>query len=80
MKKILIPFKKLFLAIAHLIDRRIVVPITKLIVMISNKFDKSGKKIENWLSKTNTLLFISLFLALFIFFLIDQKILLFKLM
>ena len=49
MKKIIRPFKKLFLAIAHLIDRKIVVPITKLIVLISNKFDKSSKKIENYL-------------------------------
>ena len=78
MKTIIRPFKKLFLAIAHLIDKKIVVPITKLIVFISGKFDKSSKRIENWLSKTNTLLFISLFLALFIFFLIDQKILLFN--
>ena len=47
MKTIIRPFKKLFLAIAHLIDKKIVVPITKLIVFISGKFDKSSKRIEN---------------------------------
>lgn len=61
MKKILEAIKKFFLSIAHFIDRYIVVPITKLIVLISNRFDKSSKKLENCLSKTNTLLFISLF-------------------
>lgn len=63
--------------IARFIDKKIIVPITKLIVSITSKFDRSGRKIENWLTKTNTLLFISLFLAVAIFIMIDQKILIF---
>ena len=53
------------------------VPITKLVVYTTSKFDRSGKKFENWLSKTNTLLYVSLFLAILIFIVIDQKIILF---
>lgn len=63
--------------IGHIVDRFIIIPITKLVVQISSKFDHSGRKIENWLSKSNTLLFISLFLAIVIFIIIDQKIILF---
>lgn len=63
--------------VARFIDKKIIVPITKLIVSITSKFDRSGRKIENWLTKTNTLLFISLFLAVAIFIMIDQKILVF---
>ena len=51
-----------FKNIAKVIDRRVVVPITKIILKITSKFDKSGRKFENWISKTNTLLFLSLFL------------------
>lgn len=77
MKKILKAFKNFFGTIGIFIDKKIVVPITKIIVGISSKFDKSGKKFENWLSKSNTLLFVSLFLAIGIFIVIDQKILVF---
>lgn len=57
------------------IDQNLIIPITKLIVSISNRFEKSSKKIENWLSSTNTLLFVSLFLAIVVFVMIDRKIL-----
>ena len=65
-------------SIIKLIDKRIIVPITKLILKLTGKFDKTGKRFENWLSKSNTLLFISLFLALATFIVIDQKILVFN--
>lgn len=77
MKKIIKAFKNFFTAIGKFIDKRIILPITKLVVRITSKFDKSGKRLENWLSKTNTLLFLSLFLAIIIFVVIDQKILVF---
>lgn len=74
MKAISIFFKNLI----KLIDKKIIVPITKLIVLITSKFDRSGRRIENWLTKTNTLLFISLFLAIALFIIIDQKIIVFN--
>lgn len=78
MKKMFKGIKIFFKNIAHLIDKKIILPITKLVLNISNKFDKSGRKFENWLSKSNTLLFISLFLAVGVFIAVDQKILIFS--
>ena len=69
--------KNFFKKIWNFIDRKIVVPITKFIIKITGGFDKSGKKVERWLSKTNTLLFISLFLAITVFIVIDQQIIVF---
>lgn len=76
--KILKAIKIFFKNLAKIIDRKIIVPITKLIVLITSKFDRSGRKIENWLTKTNTLLFISLFLSILLFIVIDQKIIVFN--
>ena len=60
---------------SKLIDRLIVMPISKFILLINKKFEKPSKRFENWLSRTNTLLFISLVLSITIFVVIDQKIL-----
>ncbi|MBR3898162.1 MAG: hypothetical protein IKJ43_02640 [Bacilli bacterium] len=63
--------------IARFIDRKIVVPITRVLMKIGKLFSSSNKVLENWLSKSNTLLFVSLILAVMIFILIDQKMTLF---
>ncbi len=76
--KLLKMIRNFFNNIARVIDKKIVLPITKVIVLITKKYDNSGKKLENWLSKRNTLLFISLALALFTFILIDRKIIVFN--
>ncbi len=55
------------------VDRKIVFPITKVIIAISEKFSNSGKFIEHWLSKSNTLLFISLIFAIALYIAVDQK-------
>lgn len=65
-------------SIGKFFDKRIIVPVTKLILRVTGKFDKNGRRVENWLSKTNTILFISLFLAIATFIMIDQKILIFN--
>ncbi len=78
MKKILKSIKNFFLAIWKFIDKKIVLPITKLVLKLTGGYDKSGKKIENFLSRRNTLLFIALFLALLIFIIIDQQIVTFS--
>lgn len=69
---------KIINSILKFIDERIVTPITKLVLAFTSKFDKSGKKLEKWLSKSNTLLFVSLFIAVIIFIFIDQKIIVFS--
>ena len=78
MKKIIKGIRIFCKNIAYIIDKKIILPITKLIFGVTSKFDKSGRKFENWLSKSNTLLFMSLFLAFAIFIAVDQKILIFS--
>lgn len=68
----------IFHKVGSFLDRKIIIPITKLILKITEKFDKSSRKFENWLSKTSTLLFISLIIAIIVFVVVDQKMLLFS--
>ena len=65
--------KSFLRSIVIFIDRKIVFPITRMIVSISEKFSKSGKLIEHWLSKSTTLLFISLLFAVVLYIAVDQK-------
>lgn len=55
------------------IDKYIIVPITKFIIMISERNGKSSRSFERWLTKKNTLIFISLILALGFFFIVDNE-------
>lgn len=76
--KMMQTFKQIFRSIARFFDKYFVTPVTKLIFIFTNKYGKSGRQIENWLSSTNTLLFISLLLAFAIFIMIDKKIIVFN--
>lgn len=78
MKKLMEVLNNFVSKLWRLIDRRVIIPITKLILKITGNFDQSGKKFENWLSRPTTLLFISLVLAIMIFVVVDQKILIFS--
>ncbi len=70
MKKIISFFK----GIAHFFDRYVIMPITRLVYKITKNIGIPNKKFETWLSKSSTLLFISLFISIFIFIIVDQKI------
>ena len=70
MKKIISFFK----GIARFFDRYVIMPITRLIYKITKNINVPNKKFETWLSKSSTLLFISLFIAIFAFIAVDQKI------
>lgn len=59
--------------IIKLIDKTIVVPITKFFVGISDKFNKKSGNIERFLVRKNTMIFLSLIIALIIFFYVDSK-------
>jgi len=76
--KIIQIIKKIYSFFSKIINKCIVMPITKLIFLINEKLSKPGKKFENWLSRTNTLLFISLVIAVTMFIVIDQKIIKFS--
>ena len=70
MKKL---FKKISKGIASKIDKFIIVPITKLFLSITKVSSKNGKYLEKWIMKKNTLVFISLIMALATFFIVDNK-------
>jgi len=75
MKKMLKTIKDFFLKTFRFFDKWVVTPISKFVLSITKKLSNSGKAIETWLSKTNTLLFISLVLSVSLFIVIDQQIL-----
>ena len=68
--------RKVFLfikAIISLIDKKIITPITKFIVLITEKMSRRTDKFERWLVKKNTLVFLSLLIAIIMFFAIDKQ-------
>lgn len=69
--------KGIFQKIASFLDKKIVMPTTRLIVKLSKGFENSEKTLEGWLSRQNTLLFVSLLCAIAVFIIIDQKIIVF---
>lgn len=74
MKKIFRPIFKLFSLIGLGLDKIIITPLTKIIYKFTTTSGKIGSNFESWLSKSTTLLFVSLFLASGIFIAVDQKI------
>ena len=62
MKKNKKRIRKAFLfikAIIGVIDKKIITPITKFILLITDKLSKRTDRFERWLVKKNTLVFIS---------------------
>lgn len=60
-------------AIVGVIDKKIITPITKFILLITDKMSKRTDRFERWLVKKNTLVFISLLISIIAFFAIDNK-------
>lgn len=60
-------------AIIRMIDKKIITPITKFILLITDKMSKRTDRFERWLVKKNTLVFISLLISIIAFFAIDNK-------
>ena len=74
MSKILKLFGSLFKSIYKVIDKIIVTPISKIVYKTSKFFNKENNKLEKFLNKSSTLLYLSLVLALVFFFLINSKV------
>ena len=66
-------FKIFFKNIIKLIDKSIVVPVTKYVLMISEKISKKSGGLEKWLVRKNTMVFTSLLIALIFFFYVDSR-------
>ncbi len=77
MKQRLMKIKNRLVNFCKFIDKKVIIPITKIIIKLSETLQNSNKVIEPWLSKQTTLLYLSLFLALATSIIIDQKILVF---
>lgn len=60
-------------AIIRLIDKKIITPITKFILLITDKMSRRTDKFERWLVRKNSLIFISLLISIAAFFAIDNK-------
>ena len=69
---------KIFKSIFNLIDRHIILPITRIVFKTTKKISVPNKKIETMLSKQTTLLFVSLFIAITTFIVVDRKIISFS--
>ena len=59
------------------IDRKIIVKITRFLMKLVKWFSNSNRTLESFLSRSNTLLFISLFLAVLVFIFVDRRLSLF---
>ena len=70
--------KNILTLISDFFSKYVVMPISKFVLFIYEKIKNPSKKFENMLSKSNTLLFISLIIAVIIFVTVDQKIESFK--
>ena len=73
MMKVFKPFIKLIKFIYSLIDKYIVVPISRLVYRINELSRNNSGKIERILNRPNVLIYVSLFCAIVVFVLIDRK-------
>lgn len=64
---------KLFKAIGHFIDKKIVLPIAKFFARISKKFKGNGRNFEKMLTMKPGMIIVSLLIALGVFFIADSK-------
>lgn len=63
----------IFKRFMRFIDKKLVTPVTRVIMKLTKGTSGQNRSLETWLSRSNTLLFVSLFLAILIFVLFDQK-------
>ena len=64
----------LFKGIYNIVDKLIIMPISKMVYRINKTISKNNGNIEKLLNKPNSLLFISLVMAVVVFLLIDSKV------
>lgn len=73
MNKLIKSIRNFFKKIARFIDKKIILPITKLFVGISNKFKGNGRSFEKVITTKPGLIIVSLVVALGVFFIADTK-------
>ncbi len=73
MSKIFKAIGHLFRKFGHFIDKKIILPVTKFFVGISNKFKNNGKGFEKIITKKPGLIIVSLIVAIGVFFYADTR-------
>lgn len=73
MNKLLNAIRRIIKSIGKFIDKKIILPITKFFVSISNKFNGNGRNFEKILTKKSGLIIVSLMVAIATFFVADSK-------
>ena len=68
----------IFRKIANFFDKYLVLPITRIVLKVNQYFDKSSHRLEAILSKQTTLVFLSLIIAIILFIIVDQKLIVFN--
>ena len=72
-RTIFLTIAAIFGNIYKIIDKLIIIPITKVMIFISDKLGTRTDKFEKMLTKKNTLVFISLILAICVFLYVDSE-------
>ena len=72
-KNILYIFTIILRNIYRIIDKIIIIPLTKIILVFGDKFGGKNDKFENLLGRKNILLFISLILSVILFIYVDSE-------
>lgn len=63
----------IFRSLYKMLDKLIIIPITKFIVFTTEKFGNRTDRFEKWITRKNTLIFISLILAISLFLYVDSE-------
>lgn len=71
--KIINNIRYLFMKLGRFIDKYIVVPITKLVLLLKNAISKDSRRFEKILNRKSSLLIITLVLAVILFIAVDSK-------
>src|SRR5574344_2130346 len=74
MSKIFKPFLLLFKGIYTIIDKCLVTPISRFIYYLTEKLKNNPIHIEKFFNRPVTLVYVSLFLAVITFFLVDSQV------
>ena len=66
--------RKLLKKLYKFLDKKIIVPISRLVYYLSKKYKKNQGKVDKLLNRPNFLVYLSLIIAVILFLLIDSKV------
>lgn len=72
-KNIIRTITAIFRALYKILDKIVIIPITKFILVVTDKLNNRTDRFEKWITKKNTLIFVSLILAVLLFLYVDSE-------